>query len=36
MALTHLLDTSVFCQLNVRHFSLIPDLPVEDWSVALS
>jgi tRNA(fMet)-specific endonuclease VapC len=26
----------IVATLNVRHFSLIPDLPVEDWSVALS
>jgi tRNA(fMet)-specific endonuclease VapC len=26
----------IVATVNVRHFSLIPDLPVEDWSVALS
>jgi tRNA(fMet)-specific endonuclease VapC len=26
----------IVATLNVRHFSLIADLPVEDWSVALS
>ena len=58
MALTHLLDTSVYCRgqrvpdldlliaatatthgltvatLNMKHFSRIPDLAVEDWSIA--
>ncbi len=26
----------IVATVNVRHFSLTPDLPVEDWSVALS
>ena len=26
----------IVATVNVRHFSLIPDLPVEDWSVPLS
>jgi hypothetical protein len=32
VAVTH---GQIVATLNVRHFSLIPNLPVEDWPVAL-